>query len=211
MTTEPTQTVLTTRQHALVEIATLTASGEVNMLAPVINRALDSGMTVNEIKDEMVQLYAYCGFPRSLNALGALNAVVEKRCQQGLTITEGRTATPLPTNIDMLQRGTATQTELVGAPVHVVLSNDIDRYLKTHLFGDIFASDLLNNQEREIVTVAALASMNGVDSQLNAHFNMSRNTGVSNAQLDAILNVVTQYHRELGKQAKKLLQHNIAS
>lgn len=211
MTTQSTQTVLTARQHVLAEIAVLTASGEVTMLPPVISRALDNGMTVNEIKDEMVQLYAYCGFPRSLNALAALSTTIEKRHQQGLPITEGRTATPLPAGTDMLQRGTATQTELVGTPVHIALSADIDRYLKTHLFGDIFASDLLSYQEREIATVAALASMKGVGSQLNAHFTMSRNTGVSNGQLEAILNVVAQYHRELGKQAKQLLQQNITS
>lgn len=211
MVTESTQTVLTARQYALAEIAALTASGEVNMLAPAINRALDDGMTVNEIKDEMVQLYAYCGFPRSLNALTALNTTIEKRRRQKLSVTEGRTATPLPAGTDMLQQGTATQTELVGTPVHIALSADIDRYLKTHLFGDIFASDLLSYQEREMATVAALASMHGVDAQLNAHFNMSRHTGVSNAQLEAILDIVMHYQRELGKQAKQLLQHNIAA
>jgi alkylhydroperoxidase/carboxymuconolactone decarboxylase family protein YurZ len=31
----------------------------------------DTGLTINEIKEVLIQLYAYAGFPRSLNALGA--------------------------------------------------------------------------------------------------------------------------------------------
>ncbi|KJS29540.1 MAG: hypothetical protein VR64_20520 [Desulfatitalea sp. BRH_c12] len=35
-----------------------------------LNQGLDAGLTVNEIKEILVQLYAYAGFPRSLNAIG---------------------------------------------------------------------------------------------------------------------------------------------
>ena len=31
---------------------------------------MDAGVTVNELKEAFSQLYAYTGFPRSLNALG---------------------------------------------------------------------------------------------------------------------------------------------
>ena len=46
---------------------------DLDRLAPAIDDALDGGLTINEIKEAFSQLYAYTGFPRSLNALGVLS------------------------------------------------------------------------------------------------------------------------------------------
>ena len=43
---------------------------------PAIPQALDHGVTINELKDAFAQLYAYAGFPRSLNALGVLEKIL---------------------------------------------------------------------------------------------------------------------------------------
>ncbi|UOO81082.1 carboxymuconolactone decarboxylase family protein [Uruburuella testudinis] len=182
-------TMLTTRQQDLALIGKYTARGDQTALAAALNQALDNGLSVNEAKDALVQLYAYCGFPRSLNALTTLMNVTNSRKAQGIATREGRTATPLPADTDILHKGTQTQTELVGQPVSGALFDfapDADRYLKTHLFGDIFASDLLNWQEREIITIAALANINGVESQLNAHKAIGKHNGLTDEQLQAI-------------------------
>jgi alkylhydroperoxidase/carboxymuconolactone decarboxylase family protein YurZ len=49
----------------------------------------------------------------------------------------------------------------------------INEYLKTHLFGDIFARDNLDWQSRELATVGALAAMSGVEPQLQSHISAS--------------------------------------
>lgn len=166
---------LSARQFSLAQIDALTAKGDLENLKSAVNTALNNGLTINEIQDAMVQLYAYTGFPRSLNALGVLSQMVKARQEKGIKTERGKTATLLPTNTDMLALGTETQTALVGQKVDLsALSPDIDRYLKTHLFGDIFASDLLTWQEREIVTVAALNQLSGVESQLNAHIGIGK-------------------------------------
>ena len=48
----------------------------------------------------------------------------------------------------------------------MLVSSGIDYMLKAHLFGDLFARDILTYPEREIATISALASMNGTESQL---------------------------------------------
>ncbi|WGE32207.1 carboxymuconolactone decarboxylase family protein [Actinobacillus genomosp. 2] len=182
---------LSARQFSLAQIGALTAKGDLENLKIAVNTALDNGLTVNEIQDAMVQLYAYTGFPRSLNALGVLSQTVKARQEKGIKTERGKTATLLPTNTDMLALGTETQTALVGQKVDLsALSPDIDRYLKTHLFGDIFASDLLTWQEREIVTVAAFNQLSGVESQLNAHIGISKKNGVTDEQIATIQNVL---------------------
>lgn len=49
-------------------------------------------MTVNEVKEVLVQMYAYCGFPRSLNGINTLIAVLDERKAAGIVDEIGRDA-----------------------------------------------------------------------------------------------------------------------
>ncbi|WP_240494278.1 carboxymuconolactone decarboxylase family protein [Pantoea sp. 1.19] len=104
-------------QQAMVKLAALTAYGDLVGLEMALHHGLDSGLTVNEIQEILVQLYAYCGFPRSLNALATLMAVVNARRQAGTRDPVGPTASPPPPDWDSLAAGRDNQTRLVGGPV----------------------------------------------------------------------------------------------
>ncbi len=163
---------LTQRQLHLATLASLEAQGDLERLAPAIGEALDDGVTINEIKEAFSQLYAYTGFPRSLNALGTLAKVLDARKTEGKKDNEGK-AWKRPNAWDdaelALKMGTETQTKLSGKPFNYDFCPQDDYYLKSHLFGDIFAGDQLSPSDREIVTVAALASIKGVAPQLASH------------------------------------------
>ena len=191
---------LTEKEKALASISALTATGDMENLTVQLNNGLDAGLTINEIKETLVHLYAYTGFPRSLNALTALMQVVDERKKAGKKDVEGRDASPLPKDKTLLELGTETQTQLVGQPVSggvMAFAPAVDQYLKEHLFGAIFARDILNHQQRELVTVSALASMEGVDGQLQSHFSVAMNTGLTRKQLEGILDVV---EKNIGKE-----------
>ena len=83
---------LDSKQASIVRISALTATGNMEELKKVLNKGLDEGLMINEIKEILVQLYAYCGFPRSLNGLTALMSVVDERKTMGITDAEGETA-----------------------------------------------------------------------------------------------------------------------
>jgi 4-carboxymuconolactone decarboxylase len=159
------------------------------------NQGLDAGLTVSDAREILVQLYAYTGFPRSLNALGELMKVLDARRQRGVQDAPGRDPGPVPTGKDLLALGTANQTKLSGVPVKGPLfefAPAIDEYLKAHLFGDIFARDNLDWQSRELATVSALAAIPGVESQLQSHIRISMNVGLSAAQLRQLAQVLAQ-------------------
>lgn len=184
--------ILDARQQNIVAIAALTAKGDLGKLSGVLNQGLQSGLTVNETKEVLVQMYAYCGFPRSLNALNTFMNVIQDRRERGrgLLDIQGRDASPLPADTTLLEIGTANQTKLVGAPVSGAIYSfapAIDKFLKEHLFADIFGRDILDFQARELATIGALAAMDGVESQLQAHFNMGLNTGLSEQQLQGVI------------------------
>ena len=177
----------TTEQAACMSaISCLEAKADYMALEQAIHNGLDAGLTVNQIKEAFSHLYAYTGFPRSLNALGTLQKVLEQRNAEGKTTVEGAEASPLPKNFDALKVGTEVQTKLSGRPFNYDFCPAEDYYLKAHLFGDIFARDVLTHAERELLTVSALSGMDGVEPQLKAHVNGARNMGLTDEQLQAI-------------------------
>ncbi|MGF6169489.1 carboxymuconolactone decarboxylase family protein [Pseudomonas moraviensis] len=177
---------LTPKQLAIAPIAANTAIGDMPRLHDALNRGLDAGLSISETKEILVQLYAYAGFPRSLNALSLLMKVVEERAARGIDDVPGREPGPVPSGYALTELGTDNQTRLVGAPVSGPLfefAPAIDQFLKVHLFGDIFARDNLAWTDRELATVGALAAMAGVESQLESHLKISLNVGLTVEQL----------------------------
>ncbi|RKR45236.1 carboxymuconolactone decarboxylase family protein [Paraburkholderia sp. BL17N1] len=206
---------LTARQQAIVPIAAFAAAADIEKLTAALNEGLDTGLTISEVREILVQLYAYAGFPRSLNALGALMKVVETRKQAGLQDTEGQApGRPVPTGEALLLAGTANQTKLSGGPVKGALFDfapAIDRFLKTHLFGDIFERDNLDWQSRELATVSMLAALTGGDSQLQAHMRISMNVGLSAGQLRQLCEVLAdRVDRQAARRAEGALERQLA-
>jgi len=177
---------LTPRRQGLAVIAALEAKGDQVGLEKAIAEALDNGLTISEAKEALSQLYAYTGFPRSLNALGTLQRVLAQREAAGIQDAPGKEADPLPEDYDALKQGTAVQTKLSGQPFNYSFAPATDYYLKAHLFGDIFARNNLSYADREIVTVSAISALPGCEPQLVAHVSGARNMGVSDAELRAL-------------------------
>ena len=178
---------LTERQMGLAACACLMAQGDLERLEPAVKSALDSGVTINELKEAFSQLYAYTGFPRSLNALGVLGKVLQTNPDANWQ--EGKPWTR-PAEWDdakaAFELGRKNQTQLAGRAFDFAFCPQEDYYLKAHLFGDIFDGDQLSHADRELVTVAALMGMDGVDSQLASHKGGAVNMGNSKEQVDEL-------------------------
>ncbi|MDO4212412.1 MAG: carboxymuconolactone decarboxylase family protein [Bacteroidales bacterium] len=181
---------LTERQKHLATIAALEAQGDLVRLEPAITAALEGGVTINEVKEAFSQLYAYTGFPRSLNALGVLQNIVSSIGQDGDVESFMGKSWTRPALWDDAQKaleiGTEVQTQLSGRPFNYDFCPQNDYYLKAHLFGDIFAGDQLSAADREIVTVAALSALKGVAPQLAAHKAGAVNMGNSQEVVDEL-------------------------
>ena len=193
-TTPPTSDTLSARQQAIPLIAAFMATSDMPKLNAALNQGLDAGLTISESKEVLVQLYAYVGFPRSLNALGELMKVVEARKQRGVQDAPGREpGRAIPTGDALRAAGTANQTRISGAPVAGPVFDFapvINQFLQAHLFGDIFERDNLDWQSRELATVGALAATPGVEGQLLSHMRASMRVGLSAGQLRQLTQVL---------------------
>ncbi len=180
---------LNQKQQTIVRAAAFAAKGDQAGLKKALVSGLDAGVTVNEYKEILVQVYAYCGFPRSLNALNTFKTLLDER---GNKDAAGNLPSARPAG-KSLDFGTANQTKLCGAPVKGALfefAPAIDEYLKAHLFGDIFARDNVDWKTRELATVAMLSAMKNVEPQLNAHVGIAQHNGATDAQIAEILAIV---------------------
>jgi alkylhydroperoxidase/carboxymuconolactone decarboxylase family protein YurZ len=205
---------LSGKQQSIAPIAAAMAVGDMARLDAALNRGLDAGLTVSEVKEVLVQLYAYAGFPRSLNALGELMRVLEARRQRGRHDPAGRDPEAIPDGRELLVVGTANQTKLIGAPVKGPLFDfapAIDDFLKRHLFGAIFARDNLDWQSRELATVGALAALAGVESQLLSHVGVSMNVGLTASQLGQLAETLAaEGHADAAARTRAALERHLA-
>lgn len=188
---------LSSQQQAIPLIAAFMATSDMPHLNAALNQGLDAGLTISETREILVQLYAYAGFPRSLNALNELMTVVQARKQRGIDDAPGREpGRAIPTGDELLAAGTANQTRISGGPVKgpvFEFAPVINRFLQTHLFGDIFERDNLDWQSRELATVGALAATPGVESQLRSHMAASLRVGLSAAQLRQVTELLKKH------------------
>lgn len=185
--------VLMNRQQAIIPIAAFTANGDLVQLKTALNEGLDAGLTINEIKEILVHIYAYAGFPRSLNGINTFMVVLEERERQGIKDTEGPAAGPIPADINRNQYGEDVRTSLTGKVYNAPLQTFtpvMDQFLKEHLFADLFVRDVLDHLSREIVTVSVLASLGGVDAQLRSHMGICMNLGLSAEQMHNFIEVI---------------------
>ena len=204
---DKTKPALDARQEKIVTIAAFTANGDLPKLKTALNGGLDAGLTVNEIREVLIQLYAYTGFPRSLNGIQTFMAVMDEREKAGIADPAGESPAELPEGTDRDAYGEAVRMRLSGVTRvppkagYQLFAPGIDAFLKQHLFADIFGRGVLEFSDREIATIAALAALGGTDAQLQYQLNAGMNVGLSQRQVAGIVSVL---ERDVGKKESAL-------
>ena len=203
---------LNMKQQSIITIAAFTADGNIERLKPALHKGLDDGLTVNEIKEVLVHLYAYAGFPRSLNALSAFMEVVDDRKVKGIEDAMGKEARTVPPDFDRNAYGAKVRAKLAGRETDIsgaqwqLFSPVMDTFLKEHLFADIFVRDVISHKDRELATIGALANMTGTEGQLAFHLGAAMNTGLTEAQMNDFISVLdTTVGKDRAVSALKIL------
>ncbi len=180
---------LSPREQSIITISALTAKGNLSNLKTALSTGLEAGLSINQIKEVLVHLYAYCGFPRSIRGLQTFMDVLNERKAKGINDTQGAEASPIQEERSKYERGREILGKLTRVPQdgpktgYSAFAPVIDVFLKEHLFADIFERDVLTYSERELVTISVLSSIGGVEPMLRGHLNICLNVGLSPEQL----------------------------
>lgn len=199
-------TPLTNKQLMIIPIAFFSARGDLAQLKIALQQGLDSGLSVNELKEMFTHQYAYAGFPRALNGLQTLQALLLEHPEKDIPNTFNNTNYQ-PNNIDYYQLGTYTLNTITQKDNSNLLQNfdGFDYTLKAHLFGYLFSRDNLSIVNREIVTVSTLMSLETVPAQLYSHFTILNNLGLSKTELQRMILVTDSLDQSAAIKAKQVL------
>ena len=186
---------LQTRQQFIIKISAHTVKGDVQNLNKYFNEALDSGVSINDIKETLVHIHAYAGFPASILALNTFKQVVEDRVKGDKIDFQGRDNSPITSTEGLYERGEKVQILVTGMSAETLkeitsFAPAIDEYLKEHLFGDLFDRDILTFADREIITVTVLAALH--HPFVKSHITGALNVGVTIEELNLIFNIIEE-------------------
>ena len=176
---------LDSAQQSIISIAALTAKGDLVHLKKALNKGLDDGLSINQIKEVLVHLYAYCGFPRSIRGLQTFMSVLEERKAKGIHDGEGATSSPVTDERSKYERGKEILGQLTGnsqtAPPtgYSAFAPIIDTFLKEHLFADIFERNVLSYIQRELVTISVITAIGNAEPMLKSHLTICLNIGIT--------------------------------
>jgi alkylhydroperoxidase/carboxymuconolactone decarboxylase family protein YurZ len=191
-----TENNLSAKEKSIVTIASLTAKGDLTQLKLAINKGLEAGLTVNEIKEVLVHTYAYCGFPRSIRGIQTFMEVLNERKAKGIFDESGKEASPIKEDSNKYLRGKTILEQLTKTPQSNTLSGysafapTIDTFLKEHLFADIFERDILTYTQRELITISVISTIGDAEPMLKGHLSISLNVGLSAEQLKEFITII---------------------
>lgn len=186
--------ILDNRTKEQVVVAALTAMGTAAPQLKVhIHAALHVGCTPEEIREIIIQMCGYAGFPATLNAMGTLVEVLRETGQALSTVSahagsEGR-----------YERGKEILGKIAPAQERILretydpVNPDITKYVIAFGYGDIYARGILPIRNRQAATIAALAAKGTAPSQLRFHIGGGLRAGLTEAEIVEIMLLVSVY------------------
>lgn len=187
------------KSKEIAVVAALTAMGTAQPQLKVhINSALNTGSSINEVKEIVLQMSVYSGFPSAINAMNALKEVLAERKTQGIKDETGNV--PTKGNVtDRLKKGEQELSRLDSLQVQKLreayddFSPDLVKFTLEYGYADIFSRDNLSKKHRQIATIAALTALGNAQPQLKFHINAGLNIGLSIDEVREIMLLMTVY------------------
>jgi 4-carboxymuconolactone decarboxylase len=187
------------KSKEIAVVAALTAMGTAQPQLKVhINGALNTDSSINEVKEVILQMSAYAGFPSCINGMNALKDVLKERQENGIKDSVGKTATE-SIQTDRLKLGKQELSKLDHMQVQKLentyddFSTELVKLTIEYPYGDIYSRDNLDLKHRQIATISALTAMGNAQPQLKFHINAGLNIGLTVENIKEIMLLMSVY------------------
>lgn len=179
---------LSLKSRALATLTIVIAIGNQNSsVQDYIEGAIRAGATETEVKELLLQMTVYAGYPKTGAVLTTAQNTLMKLQQQGIPA-----ASPQPdlaaqrqaeSNEVRYQRGVEALNQISQSSGEAVVNSfediapDLGRYILEFAYGDVFSRPHLDLKTRELATVSALTALNTTASELplTVHINSALN------------------------------------
>lgn len=187
------------KSKEIAVVAALTALGNAEPQLKVhINGALNVGCTINDVKEVILQMSGYSGFPTCINAMNALKAVLNEREMEGIKDLAGQEPSNEVLPSERYDVGAKELSELDNNQVKVLeeayndFAPDLVKFV-VNSYADIIGRNNLNKRYRQIATIAALTALGNARPQLKFHINGGVNVGLTVEEVKEIMLIMTVY------------------
>lgn len=162
---------LDNRMRELITVTVLTVNQTLPQLKAHTAACLHIGIKPAEVREAIYQCAPFIGFPKTLNAIAAMNETFEN---SGISLPLEDAATV--TEDDRYEKGLAVQSPLYGTEIADrytwlpgAFAEAVPRYLTAFGFGDFATRKGLSGKDRELLTVVMLAALGGAEVQVRSH------------------------------------------
>lgn len=189
---------LDNKTKEVVAVSSLIAQGAIPQLKVHLNGALNSGCSIAEVKEIILQMSVYTGFPRSINAMNAFKEVLQERLEKGITDKKG-TDILNQNNLGRYKTGVEylsilnKEQEQVLKDSYSEISPELVQFTIEYGYGDIFSRENLDRKYRQVATIAALATLGNSQPQLKFHIKGALNVGINKEEIKEIMLLMTVY------------------
>lgn len=159
------------RMRELITVTVLVVNQTLPQLKAHVGASLNVGCAPEEIREAVYQCAPFVGFPKTLNAIAAMNEVFSER---GISLPLPDAATV--TEEDRGKKGLALQEALYGTEIKEryawlpgEFAEAVPRWLTELCFSDFMTRKGLGGKTRELLTVVILAAMGGAEVQVRSH------------------------------------------
>lgn len=169
---------LTIKQRELITCTALATMQTLPQLKAHTAAALNVGVKPVELREAMYLTAPFIGFPKTLNAVAAVNEVFG---EHGIKLPLDNMTTV--TDANRHERGKEIQERLYGSGMAKVMADipgnmgdSVARYLTDYFFGETYTRGALDLKTRELLGYCVLATI-GADSQLHSHYHGNLKAG----------------------------------
>lgn len=191
---------LNKRDRSLIVIAVLTSINQLNQLRVHVRGGINHGLSPVEIREVVIHLCAYAGFPRALDAMAVVNEVLVKMGHA----TEDEKLSPAK-KLDRLERQTLGVEGLNSISGGAYLANpeeglaalrsqlgDLGTMAAEFLFAEIWSREELSKRDRSLISVTALIALGRME-ELDIHIPGAIHHGVSKEELKELMLMISAY------------------
>ena len=162
---------LDNRMRELITLTVLTVNQTLPQLKSHTGACLHIGISPVEIRETVYQCAPFIGFPKTLNAIAAMNEVFSAN---GIELPLDDTETV--TEADRYEKGLALQALIYGNEIKErytwlpgEFAEAVPKFLTELCFSDFMTRKGLNGKDRELLTVVCLAAIGGAEVQVRSH------------------------------------------
>ena len=182
-------------ESVLVTLASLIACQSPKSFKKILLSAINKYVTPEEVKELLYQSVPYVGFGRAHNFFGVVIKVFDKK---GIELPlENRSNT---TSENRRQKGREIQDRYFGADMIQAMNENapegqkhFNTFLEGYCFGDFYTRDGLNDQQRELITFAFIATLGGCENQLRGHTQGNLAVGNDKGKLVSAVTIMLPY------------------